>query len=107
MRQPRRHVLSALGIVGVFALAACGGGGDNGVRVADARKDTVSREVLRHPEFEGMVRLGRIQDHFLFSVESTGVYEPEALLPAAIDVLQKKLALLKLALDALPTEAAA
>ncbi|KAI3623310.1 RPC40 [Malassezia furfur] len=82
-------------------------GGDNGVRVADARKDTVSREVLRHPEFEGMVRLGRIQDHFLFSVESTGVYEPEALLPAAIDVLQKKLALLKLALDALPTEAAA
>lgn len=36
-----------------------------GVRVADARKDTVSREVLRYPEFEGYVRLGRIQDHFL------------------------------------------
>lgn len=79
-------------------------GGENGVQVADARKDTVSREVLRHPEFEGMVRLGRIQDHFLFSVESTGVYEPEALVPASIDVLRKKLALLKLALEALPTE---
>lgn len=80
-------------------------GGEHGVRVADARKDTVSREVLRHPEFEGMVRLGRVQDHFLFSAESTGVYEPEALLPAAIDVLRKKLALLKLALDTIPTEA--
>ena len=40
-------------------------GGENGVYVADARKDTVTREVLRYPEFEGYVRLGRIQDHFL------------------------------------------
>ena len=78
-------------------------GGENGVRVVDARKDTVSREVLRHPEFEGFVRLGRIQDHFLFSVESTGIYEPEQLLPASIEVLRRKIALLKLALDAVPT----
>lgn len=34
-------------------------------RVADARKDTVSREVLRHPEFENSVRLGRKRDHFI------------------------------------------
>lgn len=81
-------------------------GGEHGVQVADARKDTMSREVLRHPEFEGMVKLGRIQDHFLFNVESTGVYESEALLPTAIEVLQKKLALLKLALDALPADTA-
>ena len=40
-------------------------GGENGVYVADARKDTVTREVLRYPELEGYVRLGRIQDHFL------------------------------------------
>ena len=40
-------------------------GSKNGVQVANARKDTVSREVLRHPEFEGLVRLGRIQDHFM------------------------------------------
>ncbi|KAK4700293.1 DNA-directed RNA polymerases I and III subunit RPAC1, partial [Phenoliferia sp. Uapishka_3] len=33
--------------------------------VADARRDTVSREVLRHPEFEGKVALGRLRDHFI------------------------------------------
>ncbi|PKI83092.1 Rpc40p [Malassezia vespertilionis] len=68
-------------------------GGKNNVQVVDARKDTVSREVLRHPEFQDMV----------LSVESTGVYKPEALLPAAIEVLLRKVDLLKLALDALPT----
>ena len=40
--------------------------------VKDARKDTVSREVLRHPEFDGKVQLGRQRDHFIFNVESTG-----------------------------------
>lgn len=40
-------------------------GGEHGVRVRDARKDTVSREVLRHPELADKVRLGRVQDHFL------------------------------------------
>lgn len=29
------------------------------------RKDWVTREVLRHPEFEGKVQLGRVRDHFL------------------------------------------
>ena len=29
------------------------------------RKDSVSREVLRHPEFAGMVELSRVRDHFL------------------------------------------
>ena len=41
--------------------------------VKDARKDTVSREVLRHPEFDGKVQLGRQRDHFIFNVESTGL----------------------------------
>lgn len=35
------------------------------VFVADARRDTVSREVLRHAEFDGKVRLGRVRDHFI------------------------------------------
>lgn len=29
------------------------------------RRDTVTREVLRHPEFEGYVKLSRVRDHFL------------------------------------------
>lgn len=35
------------------------------VVVENPRKDTVSREVLRHKEFEGLVELSRIRDHFL------------------------------------------
>jgi DNA-directed RNA polymerase I and III subunit RPAC1 len=33
--------------------------------VKKPRKDTVSREVLRHPEFQDLVQLSRIRDHFL------------------------------------------
>jgi DNA-directed RNA polymerase I and III subunit RPAC1 len=33
--------------------------------VKNPRKDTVTREVLRHKEFEGLVELTRIRDHFL------------------------------------------
>ncbi|CAM9019601.1 unnamed protein product [Wickerhamomyces anomalus] len=45
--------------------------------VKDARRDTVSREVLRHEEFNGKVKLGRKRDHFIFNVESTGAMSPE------------------------------
>jgi DNA-directed RNA polymerase I and III subunit RPAC1 len=31
----------------------------------NVRQDTVSREVLRHPEFEGCVELGRVRDFFM------------------------------------------
>lgn len=33
--------------------------------VANPRRDTVSREVLRHPEFQDLVQLSRIRDHFM------------------------------------------
>ncbi|BGP03313.1 oligosaccharyl transferase glycoprotein complex, beta subunit [Rhodotorula toruloides] len=59
--------------------------------VANARRDTVSREVLRHPEFEDKVKLGRVRDHFIFSVESAGQYRPEELVPEAIEVLLAKI----------------
>lgn len=29
------------------------------------RNESMSREVLRHPEFEGSVKLGRVRDWFL------------------------------------------
>ncbi|KAK4052267.1 DNA-directed RNA polymerase core subunit rpc40, partial [Microbotryomycetes sp. JL221] len=38
---------------------------DGRLVVANARADTVSREVLRHAEFEGKVELGRVRDHFI------------------------------------------
>lgn len=48
-------------------------------RVADARKDTVSREVLRHAEFEGKVRLGRVRDHFIcaYDLDQSAFWETD------------------------------
>ncbi|KAJ2376362.1 DNA-directed RNA polymerase core subunit rpc40 [Coemansia sp. RSA 2607] len=67
-------------------------------RVANARKDTVSREVLRHKRFEGKVRLTRVRDHFIFNVESTGIIAPEKLVSQALDVLMEKCDIAKAAL---------
>ena len=38
--------------------------------VKDARKDTVSRECLRHPEFNDKVKLSRKRDHFICNMPS-------------------------------------
>lgn len=63
--------------------------------VKDAMKDTVSRECLRHKEFEGKVKLGRIRDHFIFSIESLGQFDSEELFIESIQVLKKKCLALK------------
>lgn len=55
--------------------------------VADARKDTVSRECLRHPEFANKVVLSRISDHFIYHFETTGFFEP-------VDVVRESLLIL-------------
>ncbi|KAH0586446.1 hypothetical protein H2248_007680 [Termitomyces sp. 'cryptogamus'] len=65
------------------------------------RKDTVSREVLRHPEFTDMVELSRVRDHFLFNIESEGPYSPERLLLEAIQIMREKISVLRKAADAL------
>ncbi|KAL0953641.1 hypothetical protein HGRIS_004845 [Hohenbuehelia grisea] len=65
------------------------------------RNDSVSREVLRHPEFEGRVELKRIRDFFLFNIESEGPYAPEQLLPEAIKVMREKLDTIRKAAEAL------
>ncbi|KAJ2003477.1 DNA-directed RNA polymerase core subunit rpc40 [Coemansia thaxteri] len=67
-------------------------------KVVNARKDTVSREVLRHKEFEGKVRLTRVRDHFIFNVESTGIIAPDVLVSRALDVLIEKCDISKAAL---------
>ncbi|KUJ22282.1 putative DNA-directed RNA polymerase I and III subunit Rpc40 [Mollisia scopiformis] len=63
--------------------------------VKDAMKDTVSRECLRHKEFEGKVKLGRVRDHFIFSIESLGQFDSEELFIESIQVLRKKCLALK------------
>jgi DNA-directed RNA polymerase I and III subunit RPAC1 len=86
------------------------------VVVKNPRLDTVSREVLRYPEFRDKVKLGRVRDHFICmsprlyagespqadnshtpfsslsdSIESTGAYNPEELLPEAISIMLDKI----------------
>lgn len=69
--------------------------GEGEAVVADARKDTVSREVLRHEEFEGKVQLGRVRDHFIFNVESTGAMTPEEIFFKSVRILKNKAEYLK------------
>lgn len=63
---------------------------DGKAYVADPRKDTVSREVLRHEEFEGKVKLGRKKNHFVFNVESTGAMTPAEIFLKSVRVLKNK-----------------
>jgi len=74
------------------------------VKVTNPRNDTVSREALRHPEFEDLVELSRIRDFFIFQIESEGPYTPEELLPEAISTLRAKIALVRKAVASLQTD---
>ncbi|TFK28222.1 hypothetical protein FA15DRAFT_634064 [Coprinopsis marcescibilis] len=67
----------------------------------NVRKDSVSREVLRHPEFRDSVELSRVRDFFLFNIESEGPYAPERLFPESIKVMREKIAIMKAAAEAL------
>ncbi|KAI0948599.1 hypothetical protein AcV7_009294 [Taiwanofungus camphoratus] len=69
------------------------------------RMESMSREVLRHKEFEGCVELKRIRDWFIFNVESEGPYAPERLLPEAIAVMREKIASIRMAAEALLADA--
>ncbi|KAK3060478.1 hypothetical protein LTS18_008464, partial [Coniosporium uncinatum] len=63
--------------------------------VADPMRDTVSRECLRHPEFVDRVKLGRIRDHFIYKVESTGQFESDELFLESVKLLRVKCARMK------------
>lgn len=58
--------------------------------VKDTMRDTVSRECLRHEEFDGKVKLGRVQDHFIFQIESTGQLPSDRLFLESVKVLKYK-----------------
>ncbi|KAL4237293.1 DNA-directed RNA polymerases I and III subunit RPAC1 [Mactra antiquata] len=73
--------------------------GESKARVAHPRKDTCSREVFRHDDLKDLVKLTRVRDHFIFSVESTGILPPEVLVSQAIQVLIAKVREVKRELD--------
>lgn len=64
--------------------------GEKKAVVVDAMRDTVSRECLRHKEFEGKVKLGRRRDHFIFSIESTGQWDSDELFLESVKTLKVK-----------------
>lgn len=64
--------------------------GETKAFVADAMKDTVSRECLRHPEFSSKVKLGRVRDHFIFNVESVGQWNSDELFLESVNMLRAK-----------------
>ncbi|KAL8662466.1 MAG: hypothetical protein Q9202_004709 [Teloschistes flavicans] len=69
--------------------------GEKKAVVRNTFKDTVSRECLRHEEFEGKVKLGRVRDHFIFGVESTGQSESDELFLESVRILKEKCRIMK------------
>ncbi|CBX95378.1 hypothetical protein IAQ61_004200 [Plenodomus lingam] len=67
--------------------------------VEDPMNDTVSRECLRHPEFKDKVKLGRVRDHFIFRIESTGQWESDELFLESVKLLRVKCQRIKRGLD--------
>ncbi|KAF2636201.1 DNA-directed RNA polymerases I and III subunit RPAC1 [Massarina eburnea CBS 473.64] len=75
--------------------------GETKAVVVDPMKDTVSRECLRHAEFKDKVKLGRIRDHFIFRVESTGQWDSDELFLQSVKLLKIKAQRIKRGLDEL------
>lgn len=64
--------------------------GSGGAYVADARYDSCSRNVYRYPKLADAVTASRVQDHFMFTVESVGALPPDTIFIEAVKVLKKK-----------------
>ena len=73
--------------------------GEKKAVVRNTMRDTVSRECLRHEEFQDKVKLGRVRDHFIFSIESTGQIPSDALFLESVRILRGKCRNLKASLD--------
>lgn len=58
--------------------------------VKDARYDTCSRNIYRFPQLQDAVEMARIRDHFIFTVESVGAYQPHDIFLEAVRLLKKK-----------------
>ncbi|XP_012543181.1 DNA-directed RNA polymerases I and III subunit RPAC1 [Monomorium pharaonis] len=59
-------------------------------RVKNARYDSCSRNVYRYDQLKNCVELSRIQDHFIFTIESVGTLSPAVLFMEAVKVLRDK-----------------
>ena len=51
---------------------------------------TMSRNFMRHPKLAEAIRMSRIPNHYIFSVESVGMMSPGVLIAEALRILQAK-----------------
>jgi DNA-directed RNA polymerase I and III subunit RPAC1 len=65
-------------------------------KVANPYACTMSRNYMRNPTLAKAVKMSRIPNHFIFSVESVGMQKPSVLVAEALRVLQKKCTDLKI-----------
>jgi len=82
------HRLKACFPKGVIKVDAVDG--EDVARISNCRRDTCSREVLRHSDLKDCVELTRVKDHFIFTVESVGALPPNVIFTEAVDILMQK-----------------
>lgn len=58
--------------------------------VKDARYDSCSRNVFRYPQLADAVKMSRVRDHFIFTIESVGALKPDLIFLEAVKELKKK-----------------
>lgn len=78
---------------GVFRLEKCmGEDGKEDVRavVHNEYACTMSRNYMRDPELKEKVRITRVPNHFIFTIESVGMLSPASILVESLRVLQDK-----------------
>ncbi|KAK9886563.1 hypothetical protein WA026_017490 [Henosepilachna vigintioctopunctata] len=66
---------------------------DNGRVIAvvnDARYDFSSRNVYRYDDLKDAVVMRKVQDHFIFTIESVGAIKPDDIFREAINILKDK-----------------
>jgi DNA-directed RNA polymerase alpha subunit len=58
--------------------------------VANPYACTMSRNFMRHPKLAEAIRMSRIPNHYIFSIESVGMMSPGVPLAEALRILQAK-----------------
>jgi DNA-directed RNA polymerase alpha subunit len=50
----------------------------------------MSRNFMRNPILKESVRMTRVPDHFIFTIESVGMMEPAVIVAEALKILREK-----------------
>jgi len=86
--------------MGVFDIEELASGGRKAT-VSRPRACTMCRECIRDKPWADNIKLQRVKEHFIFSIESTGIYSASSLLPEAARTLGEKCRVLEKELEKL------